>query len=188
MTTLASISFLVIGTVVGSVYIWDIANTGNIGLTQLISLFIKKAVLWYAASLFISILGKIFDKMRTGEDYQNLIVEMLFALSGTLLFWSSSSYVLSISMSGSDYVFSIFYFVYSTLFAIIIALVGIYFSATKKRDVEDNGNKKEIEEKGNRRRKNIKKSEKFISVTEENEESNPKKEAETDPVKINIEN
>ena len=188
VTTLASISFLVIGTVVGSVYVWDIANSGNIGLTQLISLFIKKAVLWYAASLFISILGKIFDKMRTGEDYQNLIVEMLFALSGTLLFWSSSSYVLSISMSGSDYVFSIFYFVYSTLFAIIIALVGIYFSANRKRDAEDDSNKKEIEEKSNRRRKNIKKSEKFISVTEENEESNPKKEAETDPVKINIEN
>jgi len=192
VTTITAISLFVIGTVVGSVKVWEVVNMNNIGydgLMALTSLFIKSAVLWYAASIFISILGKIFDKMRANEDYQNLIVEMLFALSGTLLFWSSSSYILSVSMSGSGYVFSINYFVYSVVLAIIIALVGIYFSANPKKEISDEKETSDEKEKtDDKKRKTVAKTakhEKFISVTEENDSA---KEKMADPVKINIEN
>jgi Predicted membrane protein len=186
VTTIAAFSLLIIGTVVGSVKVWEIINMSNIGydgLMVLASLFIKRAVLWYAASIFIFILGKIFDKMRINEDYQNLIVEMLFALSGTLLFWSSSSYILSISMSGSDYIFSINYFVYSVVLSIIIALVGIYFSANPKKEITDEEEKKEDKKKTPPVKSS--KPEKFISVTEEADSA---KGIAKDPVKINIEN
>jgi len=195
VTTITAFSLFIIGTVVGSVKVWDVINITNIGydgLMPLGSLFIKTAILWYAASIFISILGKIFDKMRANEDYQNLIVEMLFALSGTLLFWSSSSYILSISMSGSGYVFLIHYFVYSVVLAIIIALVGIYFTATLKKE---NAGEKDIadeksaaDEKENKKRsseKSAAKNEKFISITEEADQV---KEERTDSVRINIDN
>ena len=185
ITTLIAIFLFIIGTVAGSIKIWEIITINNVdGLIPIISLFIKEASLWYAASIFTALLGKIFDKMRAKEDYQNLIVEMLFTLSGTLLFWSASSYILSVSVPGNTYEFLIDYFVCSIVLAIIIALVGTYFSAhpTKENEHEENADKNK--DRGHLIT-NVEKHETFISITEEDLDSS--KENTANAVKINIE-
>lgn len=141
VTTIAAIILFAVGTIIGSISVWNIANFSEIsyyGFIPLFSLYIKKAVLWYAGSVFVYLLGKIFDKIYEKKNYQNYIIEMLFALAGTLLFWSAGSYVLAVTMPETGYVFPIAYFIYSIVLAIIIGLVGIYFSADKRKTDEEN--------------------------------------------------
>jgi Predicted membrane protein len=183
ITTIVALLFFIIGTADGSIGVWENINVFD-GLIPIASLFVKRASLWYAASIFIALLGKIFDKMRTKEDYQNLIVEMLFALSGTLIFWSAGSYILSIAVPGNIYEFSINYFIFSIVLSILIALIGIYFAANPTKDKDD-------EKENNKMESNIyspktAKHETFISVTEGTEDVGNKNDA--DMVKISIEN
>jgi len=175
VTTVVALLLFAIGTVDGSIGIWENIDVFD-GLIPIASLFVKRASLWYAASIFIALLGKIFDKMRANEDYQNLIVEMLFALAGALLFWGSSSYILSVAIPGNTYEFSINYFVCSIVLAIIISLVGVYFSANPNKDNEENKTHPS----------SAAKHETFISVTEGTEELENENAADT--VKISIEN
>jgi len=132
ITTVASVLLFCVGTVTGSVSIWNFVN-GEISYHGLIllTLFLKKTILWYAGSIFIYLLGKIFDRIYAKKDYQDLIVKMMFALSGTLLFWSAGSYALSMNLPETGYEFLVEYFIYSIVLAVIIALAGIYFSLNR---------------------------------------------------------
>ncbi|WNY27175.1 DUF373 family protein [Methanolapillus ohkumae] len=135
ITTIAAMLTFLVGTAIGSVSVWEISNMNSLafyGIVPMISLFIKKTILWYSASIFLWILGKIFDRIGARQEYTDLITELLFTLSGTLLFWSAGSYVLSVSIPESGYVFPIEYFIYSVVLAIIIAMAGIYFSFDAK--------------------------------------------------------
>ncbi|MDR2943658.1 MAG: DUF373 family protein [Methanosarcinales archaeon] len=136
VTMIAAVLLFVIGTVSGSVSVWDLTG-GEIsyyGGLPIISLYIKKSVLWYAGSLFVYLFGKSIDHMYAKKEYQNLIVEMLFVLAGTLLFWGGGSYALSITLTQLGYVFPVVYFIYSVILAVIIGLVGIYFSVQNKTE------------------------------------------------------
>ncbi|WNY28486.1 hypothetical protein MmiEs2_06740 [Methanimicrococcus stummii] len=182
VTTIASVLLFVIGTITGAISIWNITGFSNIsyyGFASLISLFIKNVVLWYAGSLFVYLLGKIFDRIYAKQEYQDLIIEMLFVLSGTLLFWSAGSYALSLTLSETGYVFPVAYFVYSVVLAVIIALVGIYFSANqKKEELEPEEKKPEKPE--------TKKPEKTITVRDEDDLEDEDEENVSEPVKIKI--
>ena len=186
-TIIAMYLLLLAGTIDGATAFWEITSGSNISYYGLIliSLFIKKAILWYATAFFILILGRIFDRMKENEDYQNLIVEMLFVLSGTLLLWSASSYILSVSMPESGYVFLVDYFAYCIVISILIALGGIYFSANpEKEDESETETKKTMGSSKNS--VSNKKPETLIAVTSGDEENIEKEESVIDPVKINI--
>ncbi|MDY0266303.1 MAG: DUF373 family protein [Methanimicrococcus sp.] len=193
ITTIASILFFIIGTINGLINVWEIMPLYD-GLIELLSMFIKSVVLWYACSVFIYLIGKIFDQILLKQDYQNQIVVMLFALSGTLLFWSSSSYVLSLSTAGS-YLFPVEYFIYSVTLGIIIALVGIYFSFDGKNEIKPNNEMKNKtpQESGDKKEKPIltlpKTTEKRIFISDSGDfktDRDDKKDEKAEPVKIKI--
>jgi len=151
ITTVASILLFVIGTITGAISVWNVSGMEitYYGLL-LLTLFIKTSILWYAGALFTRQIGKIFDRIYAKKEYQDIIVEMLFALSGTLMIWSAVSYTLSMTYPETGYKFLVDYFVYSIVLAIIIALVGIYFSVdsrklkTEEDEIEQPISKKEI--------------------------------------------
>jgi len=185
VTTITSILLFVIGTIFGVIGIWNVVNPGNLGyygLIPLLSLFIKWTVLWYAASAFIYILGRIFDRIYDKRDYQDLIVEMLFTLAGTLLFWSAGSYVLSLTLPEKGYVFPAAYFAYSIALAVLISIAGIYFAAVQKRnEIEEEPKILDIKEKPTR------KNEKIIKIDMTDDENDDDgKEIVSEPVKVNI--
>lgn len=189
VTTIAGVLLFIVGTIVGSLSVWNIANFSAMsyyGFIPLISLFIKRSVLWYAAAVFIHLLGKIFDKIYAKKEYENYVIEMLFALSGTLLFWSAGSYVLSVTLPQTEYVFPIAYFVYSIILAVIIALVGIYFSVNQKKNGKPEEEKRsEMPERREKRR-----TETMITVRDEKDGDEKKngdaEENTSEPVKIKI--
>ncbi|MDV0445907.1 hypothetical protein MmiAt1_15080 [Methanimicrococcus sp. At1] len=196
VTTIAAILLLIIGTIIGAVSVWNISNFSEVsyyGFLPLVSLFIKKAVLWYAGAIFVYLLGKIFDRIYAKEDYQGLIVEMLFTLSGTLLFWSAGSYALSVTMPETGYSFPVVYFIYSIVLAVLIALVGIYFSATQNNNSEASEDENEETSKSSKKKEKPK-TEKTITVKDETDfdeeetEDDDKEDEEipSDPVKIKI--
>ncbi|MDL2261089.1 DUF373 family protein [Methanimicrococcus sp. OttesenSCG-928-J09] len=182
VTTIAAILLFVVGTIIGIISVWNISGL-EISYYGFIlsSLFVKKAILWYAASIFVYLIGKIFDMIYEKKEYQNYVIEMLFALSATLLFWSASSYVLSVTYPETEYVFPVAYFIYSVVLAVIIALTGIYFSVTQKPAVEEENAEPKKEKK---------KAEKTITVKDETDidEEEPEEEEEiiSEPVKIKI--
>ncbi|WNY24980.1 DUF373 family protein [Methanolapillus millepedarum] len=191
ITMIAAILTFVVGTVIGSLSVWDAGNLESInyyGFIPMLSLFIKRAVLWYAASVFLWILGKIFDRIGAKKDYSDLVTEMLFTLSGTLLFWSASSYVLSVSIPELNYNFPIEYFVYSVVLAIIIAMAGIYFSF----DSKISKGKKEKEDEAAQKPATFKQKteEKVVKIQMDSSESDDadekEDEDETGPVPINV--
>ncbi|MCL2549490.1 MAG: DUF373 family protein [Methanimicrococcus sp.] len=186
VTTITSILLFVIGTISGVTGIWQVVNPGNLGyygLIPLLSLFIKWTVLWYAASAFIYILGRVFDRIYNKRDYQDLVVEMLFALSGTLLFWSASSYVLSITLTEQGYVFPAAYFAYSIALAVMISMAGIYFAAVQKRS--ENEEEPKIPDK---KEKRTRRNETIITIDTTDDENDGGAEAVSDTVKVNIGN
>lgn len=183
ITIITSIMLMIIGTIAGVIDLWKIVNIGNIGyygMIPLLSLFVKNTVLWYAAAIFIYVLGRIFDRIYSKRDYQDLVVEMLFALSGTLLFWSAGSYVLSITMPESGYTFPEAYLVYSIILAVIIAIAGIYFSAVRKRNEDEEAPKMPAEKEKLARR-----NEKVVTIDMTDDEDE-EKEINPEPVKVKI--
>ncbi|MDR0768078.1 MAG: DUF373 family protein [Methanosarcinales archaeon] len=136
VTTITAILLFIVGTISGAISVWNLTS-GEIsyyGLALVLSLFIKQSVLWYSGSAFVYLLGKIFDNIYAKKEYQNLIVEILFVLSGTLLLWSASSYILAATAPETNYTFEVAYFIYSVILAVIIGLVGIYFSVQNKEN------------------------------------------------------
>ncbi|MBZ3934854.1 DUF373 family protein [Methanimicrococcus blatticola] len=182
VTTLAAIFLFIVGTISGSISVWNLTG-GEIsyyGFLLIVSLYIKKAILWYAGSAFVYLLGKIVDCIYAKQEYQSLVVEMLFVLAGTLLFWSAGSYALSTIMPELGYVFSVAYFIYSIVLAVIIGLVGIYFSAQKTEEPEE----EKIQEPP--KESKPKKPETTIIVKDGTEQDDDDEETIPKPVKIKI--
>ncbi|MCL2142368.1 MAG: DUF373 family protein [Methanimicrococcus sp.] len=185
VTTFAATLILLIGTVIGSMSVWNVANISHVnyyGFIPLASLFVKQSVLWYAIAFFIYILGKVFDRIRAGQDYQDFIIQMLFVLAGTLLLWSCGSYILSITIPESGYVFFVEFFIISIVLAVIVSLVGIFLSVTKKTVPSEE--EKKIYKDTQKLEIKPKHHEKIISINTEEEDD--EKEKSSDSVKVNI--
>jgi putative membrane protein len=185
VTTLAAALLLLLGTIVGSISLWNMTNISNVnyyGIIPLISLFVKQSVLWYAIAFFIFILGKVFDRIRAKQDYQGFIIQMLFVLAGTLLLWSSGSFILSITIPESGYVFYVEYLIISVVLAVIISLVGIFLSVNRKVIVQT---EEKIPYKDQKKAEGKTRHEKVFSISTE-EESDEEKESSSDSVKVKI--
>lgn len=182
VTTIAAALLFIIGTISGAISVWNLTG-GEIsyyGFLPIISLYIKKSILWYAGSAFVYILGRIMDHIYAKIEYQDLVVEMLFVLAGTLLLWSGGSYALSITLPELGYVFQVAYFIYSIVLAVIIGLVGIYFSVQSKTE------KPEEEEISEPEEPEQKKPETTIIVKDGTESDEEDDEDLPKPVKIRI--
>ena len=175
VTTLAAALLFLTGTVIGSLSVWnltDISNVNYYGIIPLASLFAKQSVLWYAIAFFTYILGKVFDRIHAKKDYQDFIIQMLFVLAGTLLLWSGGSFILSITIPESGYVFFVEYFIISIVLSVVIALVGIFLSVNQKVFVHKEEKKQQEEQKKPERK--AKHHEKIISINTEEDEDDDK--------------
>lgn len=135
-----------VATAYGAVEVWKLYSADGLwyqGTLTLISVFTKASVWWYALALLIADLGKIFDLRMEGKPiYKNISIAFFIIATG-LLFWSASTYILAaFPLSGgnsNNTIHALQYFVYSIVFAILIALAGIKYSASN----QNSENKKE---------------------------------------------
>lgn len=130
ITTTASILAGIVGLVIASVRTWHLTGDNGLwyyGVLPLLSYFINRCVWWIAGALFLLEIGIVIDKIRAGRPYIDNISEMLFALAGTLLVWTSSSYVVSETLPLAGTAFPVAYFVYSIVGSLIIGMSAIYF-------------------------------------------------------------
>ena len=175
VTTLAAALLILLGTIVGSISIWNVVNISHVnyyGIIPLASLFVKQSILWYAIAFFTYILGKVFDRIHARQDYQDFIIQMLFVLAGTLLLWSCGSFILSITIPESGYVFFVEYFIISIVLSVIIALVGIFLSVNRKVFIHKEEKKQHEEQKKPERKE--KHREKIFSIKTEEDEDEEK--------------
>ncbi|MBO4302039.1 DUF373 family protein [Methanosarcinaceae archaeon] len=148
ITTTASVLTFIVGTVFACVRTWQMTEGNGLwyfGFLPLIAYFISLCMWWYAGSLFLLEFGVIIDKYRAGRNFLDNISEMLFVLSGSLIIWTSSSYIVAETLPEQNLMFPITYFVYSIVGSIIIGLAAILFGAGNNQDDEipenDEGNR-----------------------------------------------
>lgn len=126
--------FIVIGTILGMMDIWALYTAQGIwyyGLIPLLTAFIHRTVWIYAFALLFADSGKIFDSKRRGKPVGKYLIPAFFILSIGCLFWGASSYLMSMSSvltGGGDPRQGMEIFVYSIVFAVILALSGIKIS------------------------------------------------------------
>lgn len=135
----AAILTSLVATAYGAIKVWQLYSAEGVwyyGALTLVSVFTNASVWWYALALLIADLGKIFDLRMEGKPiYKNVSIS-LFIIATGLLFWGASTYILAaFSLSGensNNTVPALQYFVYSIIFAILIALVGIKYSVSNQ--------------------------------------------------------
>ncbi|MBN1133539.1 MAG: DUF373 family protein [Methanosarcinaceae archaeon] len=134
----------VIATVQGVVEVWGYYNNGGVwyyGSLTLITVFINASIWWFVAAALFANFGNILDLRMNGKLIIRHLSPTFFVISLGLLFWSASTYLLSISSVINIYTtpeVALQYLVYSTVSAIIIALIGIKIS-TGVRDADTKG-------------------------------------------------
>jgi putative membrane protein len=135
----AAILTSLVATAYGAMEVWKLYSAEGVwyqGSLTLMSVFTHASVWWYALALLIADLGKIFDLRMEGKPiYKNISIS-LFIIATGLLFWGASTYILAafpLSGGGSGNAnHALQYFVYSIIFAILIALVGIKYSVSNQ--------------------------------------------------------
>ncbi|MDD3041552.1 MAG: DUF373 family protein [Methanosarcinaceae archaeon] len=154
ITYTAAILLGVVATVRGLLETWELYSEGGFwyhGTLTLVSVFINASVWWYAGAVLLADLGKIFDLNRAGRAVRRSFSVSLFVLATGLLFWGASTYLLSeaalIAGRLSDPALALQYFVYSIIFAVILALIGIRLSIPGE----------EVPKKENQKKRKIKK-------------------------------
>ena len=143
----AAILTSLVATTYGAIKVWQLYSEEGVwyyGALTLISVFTNASVWWYAIALLIADLGKIFDLRMEGKPtYKNISIS-LFIIATGLLFWGASTYILAeFSLSGGtsgNAIPALQYFVYSIVFAILIALIGVKYSASNQ--TSENGKEK----------------------------------------------
>ncbi len=126
-----------VATILGLVSIWELYTKEGMwyyGMIPLVTVFVNSTVWLYTGAILLADAGKIMDCRKNGEPTVNYIVPGFFVTSIGLLFWGASTYLLSVDpvitgpLSGNG----VQYFVYSVVFALIVALAGIKISSDEK--------------------------------------------------------
>ena len=144
ITYTAAVLIGVIATIQGVVEVWGYYNNGGVwyyGSLTLLTVFINASIWWFVAAALFANLGNILDLRMNGRLIIRHLSPTFFVISLGMLFWSSSTYLLSISSVIDIYTtpeVAIQYLVYSTVGAIIIALIGIKIS-TGGKDADTKG-------------------------------------------------
>lgn len=130
VTFSSAVLTFIVGTAIGSLGTWELISEKGFwyyGLLPLASLFFKKVVWWYTGSILLIEFGAIIDAARSKQSYLDNLTEILFALSISVVVWSSTSYVTSISLEGHVGKFPILFFIYSIAISIVFGIFAIYF-------------------------------------------------------------
>ncbi|SFM32199.1 DUF373 family protein [Methanolobus profundi] len=137
--TYATAGFLVVlGTILGLMDVWSLYTAEGIwyyGVVPLLTSFVHRTVWIYALALLFADAGKIVDCRTRGEPVRMYLIPAFFILSIGFLFWGATSYLISMSSvlaDNGDPRTGIQLFVYSVVFAIILALAGIKVSSMPK--------------------------------------------------------
>ncbi|MDD4331502.1 MAG: DUF373 family protein [Methanosarcinaceae archaeon] len=154
ITYTAAILVGIVATVQGLLKVWTLYSTEGIwyhGILTLISVFINASVWWYAGAVLLADFGKAFDLKRAGMSLNRSFSVSFFVLATGLLFWGASTYLLSEAalLKGglSDPSLALQYFVYSIIFAVILALIGIKLSIPEEETLENEKKNKRISKK-----------------------------------------
>lgn len=151
ITYTAAVLTGVVATTYGALRVWGIYSEEGIwyhGVLTIVSVFINASIWWYAGALLLMNLGRIFDLKMDGKPITKNISISFFIISTGLLFWGASIYLLSVaSISSIDAELALQYFVYSIIFALIIALVGIKLSVSSPASEENTKSKEKIKKK-----------------------------------------
>jgi putative membrane protein len=142
----AAILTSLVATAYGALKVWQLYSAEGVwyyGALTLVSVFTNASVWWYSLALLIANLGKIFDlKMESKPIYKNISISLFIVATG-VLFWGASTCVLAFSLSGgnpNNTLPALQYFIYSIIFAILIALAGIKYSVSNQSS--ENGKEK----------------------------------------------
>jgi putative membrane protein len=142
----AAILTSLVATAYGALKVWQLYSAEGVwyyGALTLVSVFTNASVWWYSLALLIANLGKIFDlKMESKPIYKNISISLFIVATG-VLFWGASTCVLALSLSGgnpNNTLPALQYFIYSIIFAILIALAGIKYSVSNQSS--ENGKEK----------------------------------------------
>ena len=137
--TYATASFLVVlGTILGLREVWMLYTSEGIwyyGVIPLLTVFINRTIWVYALALLFADAGKIIDNKNRGEPVRPYLTPAFFISSIGFLFWGATSYLMSMVpvLAGSDDSgIGIQLFIYSIVFAIVLALAGIKISNDPK--------------------------------------------------------
>ncbi len=151
--TAAILTSLVV-TAYGAMEVWKLYSAEGVwyhGTLTLISVFTNATVWWYALALLLADLGKIFDLRMEGKPIYKSISISLFIIATGLLFWGASTYILAeFSLPGgnsNNVTPTLQYFVYSIIFAILIALVGVKYSVSNQTSENEKEKKESRSEK-----------------------------------------
>ncbi|ABE51193.1 DUF373 family protein [Methanococcoides burtonii] len=134
VTNTIAIILAVIATMIGAITLWKYFTTGGgwyYGLITLFTVFINVTVWWYVIAILFANIGKMVDLKRNDHFSLKDVSPSLFITAMGLLFWGASTYILTIGAfpgATDSPNFSIQYFIYSVVGAIIIALAGIKIS------------------------------------------------------------
>lgn len=139
----------IVATAYGAMVVWSLYSTSGVwfyGTLTLISLFINVSIWWYVGALLLAGLGKIFDlRMENKPIHKNISIS-LFIISTGLLFWGASTYILAIASLSESPVnnvqLALQYFIYSIAIAVLLALIGIRYSATNQNAQNGSSNKR----------------------------------------------
>lgn len=124
----------IIATIRGAVELWGYYTTGGswyYGFVTLMTVFVNVTVWWYVISMLFANAGKIIDLKMENRFNRRKLSPTLFTLSIGILLWGASEYIIAISSLSSNTIeFTLQYFVYSIVGAIILGLAGIRLATT----------------------------------------------------------
>lgn len=135
VTYLIAAVLVLIGTLQGMRYTWDIVTGSEVyqsGIIIVLAAYVYASVWWYSAAGFFAGVGKLIDIKLEGDYAGRVATFPFFAVSAGLIAWGVSMYVLSIigEVQGFDMYAanSLKYLAISMGAAVIIAFIGIRIS------------------------------------------------------------
>jgi putative membrane protein len=135
---LAALILSLIGTVQGGIELWDYYNREiMVGYLILLMGFINASIWWYVFSGVLISAGKIIDMRLENENIGRQWSHPFFIISGGILFWSGSTYILVISEALDNYPVIANgrnFLLLTILGAIFIATIGARISIRSPRE------------------------------------------------------
>jgi len=129
---LAAIILSLIGTVQGGIELWNYYNREiMVGYLILLMGYVNASIWWYVISGLLISSGKIMDLRLANENIGRQWSHPFFIISGGILFWSGSTYILVISGTLDNYPVignGRNFLLLTILGAIIIAMIGARIS------------------------------------------------------------
>ncbi|HID27819.1 MAG TPA: DUF373 family protein [Methanosarcinales archaeon] len=105
----------------------------TVGYLPLALIYIRASVWWYVASGIFAGIGRIINLYLENKPIERSWSFPFFVFASGLLFWGASNYLLSVGFNNNiSSKESLQYLVFSIVFAVIIALIGIRLSVKTK--------------------------------------------------------